>query len=438
MESKIWHPNTQMTEWNNFPQIVSAKGVYLIDSDGKKLFDAVASMWCNVWGHSKPELIQAIIQQSKNLQHAPLFNLNHKPAIQLAQNLLHHLPGMDRIFYSDNGSSGMEIAIKMAIQYWSNINEPKSQIASLENGYHGDTFGAMSVGYVPQFFSQFKRQLFSVHRLPVPNRYRTPKRYSHSDHLQYCLEKAERLFSKNDKIAALVMESGTQVAGGVVIYPKNFQHNLMKICKKYNTLLVLDEVATGLGRLGSMIQYVNQNSRPDIVTFGKMLTGGYMTRAATASSKKIYDSFSGEYAENKHLFHGHTFTGNPIATSLALANLKLYKKHKLIQKIQKTSRVFTKHIDELLKLNLVGDVRHKGMLVGIELVTNKKTKSSPVPKMSINRIIFEQGRKNGLYLRTLGNIVMLVPPLIISEAQINMLVSKTISTIKSATPLLKS
>ena len=327
----------------------------------------------------------------------------------------------------------MEISFKMALQYWNNVGEKnKSKIATLENGYHGDTFGAMAVGYVPQFFGKFKNQLFSTLQFPVPNKYRTPKGYTELDYQNFCLEKIEKKLSKDDKIAAFVMESGAQVAGGVVIYPKGFQNKISKICKKHNVLFVLDEIATGFGRLGSMIQYTEQKSIPDIVAYGKMLTGGYLTMAATLASKKIYDSFLGEFNDWKHLFHGHTYTGNPIAAAVSLENLKLYDKNNLIKKIQTTSKIFEKFYDEIYKFDSVGDIRHKGMLMGIELVTDKGKKTPIHPKKSINKIFFEQGKKHGIYLRTLGNIVMLVPPLAISEKNLELMLNRTILTIKSA------
>jgi adenosylmethionine-8-amino-7-oxononanoate aminotransferase len=390
-------------------------------------------MWCNVWGHSKKELVGAITKQARKLQHSSMFNLTNEPAERLADKLVEVSPGMYKVFYSDNGSSAMEISFKLALQYWNNVGEKnKSKIATLENGYHGDTFGAMAVGYVPQFFGKFKKQLFSTLQFPVPNKYRTPKGYTNLDYQNYCLDKIEKQFSKDDKIAAFVMESGAQVAGGVVIYPKGFQSKIGKICKKHNVLFVLDEIATGFGRLGSMIQYTEQKSIPDIVAYGKMMTGGYLTMAATLASKKIYDSFLGEFNDWRHLFHGHTYTGNPIAAAVSLENLKLYQKHNLIKKIQKTSKVFEKYYGEISQLESVGDIRHKGMLMGIELVKDKEKKTPIHPKKSINKIFFEEGKKNGIYLRTLGNIVMLVPPLDISENDLNLLLNRTVSTIKSA------
>ena len=292
-----------MREWSSFDTIAKANGIWLIDSKGNKIIDAVGSMWCNVWGHSNPQLVKAITTQSKKIQHSSLFNLTNEPVEKLADNLIKISPKMNKVFFSDNGSSAMEIAIKIALQYWKNIGETnKTKIATVENGYHGDTFGAMSVGYVPEFFAKFKEQLFPTIQFPVPNKYRVPKGLTFEEYQNDCLEKIEKRFSKKDDIAAFIMESGAQMAGGVIIYPKYFQKKISKLCKKYGILFVLDEIATGFGRLGSMVQYEEQQSTPDIVAYGKMLTGGYLTMAATLANKKIYNSFSGEFNDWKHLF----------------------------------------------------------------------------------------------------------------------------------------
>lgn len=421
-----------MQEWDKFDKIVRGKGVWLVDAHGKHLLDGVGSMWCNVWGHSKKELVDAIIRQTKKIQHSSLFNLTNDPAEILSKKLVKISPNMSRVFYSDNGSTAMEISLKMALQYWKNIGyDNKSKFVTLENGYHGDTFGAMSVGYISEFFSKFKNQLFSVKQIPVPNKYRLPKGYSFENYLKFCLEKIETLFASTNNIAAFVMESGAQLAGGVIIYPKGFQRRISKLCKKYNVLLILDEVATGFGRLGSLVEYKTQDSIPDIVAYGKMLTGGYITMGATLCTKKIYDSFLGNFHDMKHLFHGHTFTGNPIAAAVAVENLELYKKYELLEKIQNTSQMFENYTNEIGSLDLVGDVRHKGMLMGIELVKNKKKKIPLFAKKSINKIIFDEGKNNGIYLRTLGNIVMLVPPLAISSKDLGFLLDRTILTIKN-------
>jgi len=433
-QSHLWHPNTQMSEWNKFPKIVRGEGMWLIDEDGNRLLDGVASMWCNVWGHSKKELVNAIIKQTKKLQHAPLFNLTNEPSELLAKKLVKLSPNMTKVFFSDNGSTAMEVAIKIALQYWNNVGEnKKTNIATLENGYHGDTFGAMSIGYVPEFFSKFRSKLFSTIQFPVPRTISavTHKKMSSKEYEEYCLSKIEDKLKKDNSIAAFVMESGAQMAGGVIIYPKTFQKKISQICKKNDVLFVLDEIATGFGRLGSMVEYQSQNSIPDIVSFGKMLTGGYQTFAATLTTKKINDSFLGKFSEFKHLFHGHTYTGNPTAAALSPKNIELYEKYHLIEKIQKTSKVFENRINDISNLDIVGEIRHKGMVMGIDLVQNKNSNKPISSKTSINKLVFEEGRKHQIYFRTLGNTIMLVPPLAISQKDLNFLIDGTICTIKS-------
>jgi adenosylmethionine-8-amino-7-oxononanoate aminotransferase len=375
-----------------------------------------------------------MISQTRRLQHSSLFNLTNDKAELLAEKLVSISPGMKKVFYSDNGSTAMEIAFKMAIQYWQNIGiKDKTKFVSLENGYHGDTIGAMSIGYAPFFFSKFKKLLFPVIRTPTPHKYRMPTRFTFKEYQNYCIEKIENVFSKRSDLVAFVMESGAQVAGGVIIYPTHFQQKVSQLCKKYDVLFILDEIATGFGRLGSFMEYISQKSVPDIVSYGKMLTGGYLPLAATLTNKRIYESFLGNYKEMRHFFHGHTFTGNPIAAATALTNLNLYEKNKIMSKIKKNSKHFETRIHEIESLPLVGDVRHKGMLMGIELVSDKKKKTPIKTEKSIPKKIFVEAKKHKIYLRTLGHIVMLVPPLAISTNELDFLFDGTIDTIKKVT-----
>src|SRR5437899_4039731 len=431
MRSYVWHPYTQMKEWPNFDVIVRGSGMWLHDSKGRMLLDGVASMWCNVWGHSKKELVSSMVEQTKKLQHSSLFNLTNNRAEDLAEKLVKLAPNMHRVFYSDDGSTAMEISAKIALQYWYNKNEKKkTRFVVLENGYHGDTIGAMSLGYVPSFFSRYKSVLFPVFRTPSPNSYRIPDGFTFQEYQVFWLDRIEKKLSKSNDIAAFIMERGAQVAGGIIIYPIGFQKEISKLCKSYDVLFILDEVATGFGRLGSMIEYEAQNSMPDIVSFGKMLTAGYLPLAATLTNKRIYDVFLGASHELKHFFHGHTFTGNPLACATSLANLSLYKRYNLISKIKRRSGQLKSRIVEISRLGLVGDVRHKGMLVGIELVRNKKTKALLSPDKRISQRIFLEAKKHGIYLRSLGHVVMIVPPLAISERDLDFLVDGTIETIK--------
>ncbi len=423
-----------MSEWKKFDVITRGDGMWLVDSKGNRLLDGVASMWCNVWGHSKKELVNSMIKQTRKLQHSSLFNLTNDQAELLGEKLVKVSPGMSKVFYSDDGSTAMEIAIKMAIQYWQNIGKKdKTKFVTLENGYHGDTIGAMSIGYVPTFFSKFKNILFPVIRTPTPHKYRMPKKFTFKEYQEYCLEKIEKTFVKNNDLAAFVMESGAQIAGGVIIYPPEFQKKINALCKKHDVLFILDEIATGFGRLGSFIEYHAQKSIPDIVAYGKMLTGGYLPLAATLTSQKIYDSYLGSYQDMKHFFHGHTFTGNPLACATALTNLQLYDKNNLISKNKIKAKQFERRVNEISNLIMVGDVRHKGMLMAIELVSNKNKKTPISPDKKIHQKIFVEAKKHKIYLRTLGHIIMLVPPLAISTNELDFLLDGTIDTIKKVT-----
>ncbi len=417
--SRVWHPNTQADEWGRFPEIVRGDGMYLVERGGRRLLDGVASMWCNVWGHSRPELVRAMHEQAKAVPHSPLFNLTHGPAEELAGRLVGMAPGMHRAFFSDDGSTAMEAAVKMAIQYWANGAEGgdgarRKKIACLEGGYHGDTFGAMSVGYVPEFFSRFRGSLFRAIRFPSPGGAGDGSAME-EEAAQRCLGAMEEGLAGDDAVAALVMESGAQAAGGVRIYPPGFQRRAARLCRESGALLVLDEVATGLGRLGSMAEYAAQGGpRPDIVAYGKMLTGGCLPMAATLANKRVHGAFGGRFADRNHLFHGHTYTGNPMAAAAACENLRLYGSEGLLGRVRRSSAILGGLL-EGARWPGGAEVRHKGLLAGVEL-------DAPGGGASLNRILFEEGRRRGVYLRALGSIVMLVPPLAIGEADLRRLV----------------
>ncbi len=423
-----------MKDWQRFDVRVirKAKGPWLIDSEGKRYLDGVASMWSNVWGHSKKEIVMAIVDQTRKLQHSTLFGLANESSILLAQMLVKQASGMSRVFYSDNGSTAIEIALKMALQYWRNLGKPsKNRFVGLQNGYHGDTAGAMSVGYIENFFSNYRTILFSARRAPSPYLYRRAKDMSEEEFVTYCIDCMERILRNNKNVAAVVMESGAQLAGGAIIFPDGYQKEIRKLCEKYDTLFILDEIATGFGRLGSMIEYKTQGSVPDIVAFGKMLTAGYLPLAATLATKDVYNAFLGEFHEQKHLFHGHTFTGNPVACAAGIANLHLYKKEHLIEDVREKSRVIEKRLSEIEQFDIVGDVRHKGMLVGIELVNDKKSKKPcTIRGMRINYRIMQESLKRGVFLRPLGHIILLVPPLAIPVKELNIILDVVTEIIK--------
>ncbi len=446
--SNVWHPNTQMSEWDVFDSISRGDGVWLTDSKGFRMMDGVASMWCNVWGHSNGEMVRAIARQAEKLQHSPLFNLTHEPAEKLARGLVGMSPGMHRVLYSENGSSAVETAVKVAFQYWTNEGDAgRTAIASLERGYHGDTFGAMSAGHVPEFFDRYRQHMFDAIELPVPvqggvscgggGNGAAAATAPAPDALQRCIEGiSDTLSARRGEVAAVIMESGAQMAGGARIFEPSFQEEVSGICRENDILLIVDEVATGFGRLGPMCVYSAERSKPDIVAYGKMLTGGYLPLAATLATRRVYESFLGAYDEQRHLFHGHTFAGNPIAAAAANKNLSMYKKYDMVSHVSKASKVLADRIAEHLSgVEAVGEIRCRGLLAGIELAAGRGSAADPArPAASINRIIYEAGRRNGVYLRTLGNVVMLVPPLAITASEIDMLVERTAKTIGDAAP----
>jgi len=421
----VWHPYTQMTDWNKWNNriIVRGGGFYLIDSEGRKYLDGIASMWCNVWGHGQNRIVQAMSKQLKCLQHSTLFGLGNGPSAQLAEKLVGLATGMERVFYTDNGSTAIEVAMKMALQYWRNKGKNlKREFISLEHAYHGDTVGAMSVGYIQKFFAAYKPMLTRVHRAPSPFLYKSQFE-NEGELVESCLERTEWLLKKHhNRCAALVMESGAQIAGGVIIYPTGYQRKIAKLCKEHDVLLVLDEIATGFGRLGNMIEYVNQGSQPDIVCFGKALTAGYFPLAVTMTTDRIFDAFLGKFTENKHLYHGHTFTGHPVGCVAAMTNIELYKRRNLIQQINANANYLSSRLREFAKSPIVGDIRHKGLLVGVELARNDKPITLLKNQKRTNYFIVQESLKMGVHLRPLGNIMLLVPPLAIGKRDLKKLV----------------
>src|SRR5687767_3513573 len=432
----VWHPYTQMQIWNKQDNVVitHGDGFYLVSQNGKKYLDGIANMWCSVWGYGSNSVIEAIRRQFRELPHSTLFGLGNKPSIVLATKLLKLTKGMDKIFYSDNGSTAMEVALKMAVQYWKNKQFPKkNRLLSLENGYHGDTIATMSMGYVERYFNPYKSLLIKTFRAPAPSSFENDldNGLTDSEIADLCIEKTEQILKKNSKhIAGLVMESGAQIAGGVSIYPNNYQKRIADLCKKYDVLLILDEIATGFGRLGNQIEYISQSSLPDIVCYGKALNGGYFPIAVTLTTDEIYNKFLGEYDENKQLFHGHTYTGHPAGCAACIVNLEMYEKRNLIQQIRDNSKHIQKRLEELEDYKSVHKIRHKGLLVGVELareykmspVKRKKQTLSFIDGVDLSNYIMKESLKRGVLLRSLGNIVTLIPPLAMPRNQLDILI----------------
>ena len=421
----VWHPYTQMKIWNRGSNKIIIKGdnFYLIDQNKKKILDGVANMWSNVWGYGENPIIKSMKTQFSTLPNSTLFGLGNSKSVNLAEKLIKLCKGMDKVFYSDNGSTAIEIALKMSTQYWKNKNNnsKKHLFLSLRNGYHGDTIGTMSVGFVANFFESYKSILLKTFRVPSPKDYEFTYEVE-SDIVDKCLDLTEEKLKKySSQISAMIMESGAQIAGGVSIYPLNYQKKIAELCKKYDVLLILDEIATGFGRLGNMIEYEKQKSIPDIVCYGKALNGGYFPIAVTLTTKKIYKAFLGNYKDNKQFFHGHTYTGHPVGCAACITNIDQYKKTNLIVQIQQNSIYLQKRLNKFYDLDIVSKIRHKGLLIGIDLVNGKKSlnfvKDSP-----INYYIMKESLKRGVYLRTLGNILTIIPPLAIPRAQLDIII----------------
>ena len=304
----------------------SGSGFYFCDNEGNRYLDGISNMWCNVWGFSSNRITNAMINQIKQIPHSTIFGIGNDKSIELSNEFLKLARGLNKVFFTDNGSSAIEAALKIAFQYWNNQgNLKKTSFLSIADGYHGDTIGAMSVGYVDKYFKSYKRLLLNCHVIPGPKKV-TLDGIVNLEKLNLLLERTEKIIEKNaDKTAALIMESGAQLAGGVNIYPTGYQKRIKEMCKKHNVLFILDEIATGFGRLGNMIEYISQESVPDIACFGKAITGGYFPLALTLTSKKIFQEFSGDFGDQKHLFHGHTYAGHPIGCTAVIENLKMYR-----------------------------------------------------------------------------------------------------------------
>jgi len=411
-----------MKMWNNSENIVieSGKGFNFVDTKERSYLDGISNMWCNVWGHDRTEIISAMKKQLDILPHSTLFGLVNDPSVKLAKRLTNMVKGMSKVFYTDNGSTAIEAALKIATQYWNNKGKTqKKKFICLKNGYHGDTIGCMSIGYIDGYFSPYKSLLLKTIKVDSPTI--RHEKFGRQNFEQY-IDKIENILNRlSSKISAFVMESGAQIAAGVNIYPKNFQKEISDLCKKYDTLLILDEIATGFGRLGNMIEYKAQHSEPDIVCFAKALTGGYFPLAVTLTTNDIFKEFLGDYWAKKQLFHGHTFTGHPVGCIAALTNLDLYDKLNLIKKIRDSALVLNRLLTKFAELDICYDIRQKGLLCGVELRKGKNP-IKMIEKVPIGQYIAAESLKRGVYLRTLGNIITIIPPLAIEQEDLRKLV----------------
>jgi adenosylmethionine---8-amino-7-oxononanoate aminotransferase len=435
----LWHPFTQMQEWmGEEPCIISrADGHYLIDVHGRKYLDGVSSLWCNVHGHRKKELDDAIKEQLGRIAHSTFLGLSHVPGIQLAQKLVEIAPkGLKRVFYSDSGATAVEIALKMATQYWQLKGEGKrTQIASLAESYHGDTIGSMSLGYSETFHRFHKHLLFPVLRITPPHLFRYYQGMSENDALEAAIKEAQKKLSENeDHLAALVMEPLMQGAAGMWAQPANYVRALHDLCRRHGILFILDEVATGFGRTGKMFACEHAVVTPDILCLAKGITGGYLPLAATLTTEQIFSAFLGEYKEFKTFFHGHTYTGNPLGCAVAIANLDLFEREEVLDKMQPRIGYLHKRLrEEFLPLPHVSDVRQWGYMVGIELVEDKTARRSYAPERRIGYQVILEARKRRIMIRPLGGVIILMPPLSIADDELAALLNVVYDCIRAVT-----
>ncbi|MBA9026155.1 adenosylmethionine--8-amino-7-oxononanoate transaminase [Peribacillus huizhouensis] len=422
----VWHPFTQMKNYQQTKPLIieRGQGSYLYDIEGKKYLDGYASLWVNVHGHNVPALNEALIHQVHQIAHSTLLGSANVPSILLAKKLAEITPGnLRKVFYSDTGSASVEIALKIAYQYWQNTNlekyKNKHTFISLDDAYHGDTIGSVSVGGMDLYHRIFEPLLFKRVSLPTPHTYRMTE-FDHTEDVKnFCLQRLESLLQeKADEIAGIIIEPLVQGAAGIITHPSGFLKGVENLCRKYNVLLICDEVAVGFGRTGTMFACEQEEVVPDILCVGKGITGGYMPLAATITSQQIFDAFLGEKEEHKTFYHGHTYTGNQLSCSVALKNIQLMEETALIKKVQKNASFVNEQLQDLYKLDIVGDIRQRGLMVGIEIVQDRVTKTIfPIQENKLDNIVLA-ARQKGLIIRQLDQVLTFMPVLAMSQNEL--------------------
>jgi adenosylmethionine-8-amino-7-oxononanoate aminotransferase len=411
----LWHPFTQQRDWvDEEPLMIErAEGSVLIDTGGRRYLDGVSSLWCNVHGHRHPVIDQAVRDQLDRVAHSTMLGLSHPGAAELAARLVEIAPpGLDRVFYSDSGSTATEVALKMAFQYWQQRGGQhvrRNSFVCLEDAYHGDTIGSVSVGGIDLFRSTYGPLLFNARRA----------RPGDPDDM------ARLLRTHEEELAAVIVEPLVQGAAGIVTHPPGYLSAVRELCDRHGVLLICDEVATGFGRTGSMFACEQEAVVPDLLCLGKGLTGGYMPLAATLASERIYDAFLGAHEEFKTFFHGHTYTGNPLACAAALGCLDVFEMERTMVRLQPKIRLLGELLDDVAEMREVAEVRQRGFMVGIDLGEHD-------PAKRIGHRVTLQARERGAIVRPLGNVIVLMPPLSISEQELRTLVAVVAESIRAA------
>ncbi len=434
----LWHPFTQMSDWlAEEPLIVDgAEGPYLVDTLGNRYLDGVSSLWCNVHGHRVPEIDRAITAQLGKVAHSTLLGLASTASIECAEALAAIVPrGLTRVFFSDAGATAVEIALKMAFQHHQLRGDPeRKEFVALRGGYHGDTIGAVSLGGIDLFHRIFEPLLFGVHHAPQPYCYRCPLGKAWPECGMACADEVEKIFeARAGKIAALVLEPVMQGADGMIAQPPGYVRRMREICDRHGALLVCDEVATGFGRTGTLFAVEQEGVVPDVLTVAKGLTGGYLPLAATVTSERVFESFLGPFEEKRTFFHGHTYAGNPLACAAATASMRLLAERKVIEGLPAKIAALSRALAPALRQEHVGEVRQRGLMVGIELVRDRATREEYAYGLRAGHQVTLEARGLGAILRPLGNVVVLMPPLAMTEAELERLAAIALRSVERVT-----
>ncbi len=424
----LWHPFTQMKEWEEEEPLIieRGEGSYLIDIHGRRYLDGNSSLWVNLHGHRNKALDRALEEQLGKIAHSTLLGLGNVPSIELARMLVEIAPeGLRRVFYSDNGSTAVEIALKMSFQYWRQTEKRcrRKLFISFSGAYHGDTVGAMSVGDIDIFVGRYSPLLFRTLKAPYPYCYRCPLEMSYPYCGLACLHVLEDILRKeHSRVVACIIEPSVQGACGMIVSPPGFLKGVREITEKYGIPLIADEVATGFGRTGYMFACEEEGVVPDIMCLAKGITGGYLPLAVTLAKEEIYRAFLGRYDEFKALFHGHTYTGNPLACRVAIENLRIFKREKVLERLKPKIRLLSELLEGFRGLRYVGDVRYKGLMAGIELVEDRDTKKPFPPSKRVAYRVCMDARKKGLITRPLGDTIVIMPPLSIKKRELKRMI----------------
>ena len=437
-QNVLWHPFTQMRDYGRIPPLIieEGKGSYVKDVGGRWYLDGVSSLWVNVHGHRKNEIDQAIVRQIGKIAHSTLLGISNVPAIELAEQLLKITPrGLAKVFYSDNGSTAVEVALKMAFQFWKQSckRDPKKRkFIALTNGYHGDTIGSVSVGGIDLFHGIYKPLLFPTFRVESPYCYRCPLHRTYASCKVECLNLLEKAMKEHhSEVAGLVLEPMVQGAGGMIVFPKGYLKKARFLCNKYHILMIADEVATGFGRTGKMFACEHEKVSPDLMAISKGISAGYLPLAATLTTEEIYRAFLGKAQELKTFYHGHSYTGNPLACSAALASLKLFRKERILEALPSKIQFLNKELKRFYQIPAVGEVRQKGLMVGIELVADRKEKTPFPMEAKVGLKIVLETRKRGVIIRPLGDVMVLMPPLSIKKEELKRLTQVVFDSIET-------